>query len=423
LNVMRTVVVSSVLALALSASAQSVARLHLSKSINQNSIELDQVEKVLSDITGVSSIRSGKPQIQSESFGAHLVVVANGISSDAFSSMQKVNVLSSEELKNSQMVWKMLRNYEGVEENEVPASVADLFHQANPGSLHVSLSGNSDFLDAISVHNNLISSSNAASVLVKPSGVSVKNSQVSSSLKSVATSEDVEKINREIFNNKLDASLPSDKAFLSECAAVKGLLNNIKQDQKLNELVQDEVPDYFSVSISSLQTLLSKYGADSEKYTLASSAAEKLIEELKASLESTYNSAVSTSIISFEGETTSEPLIRGRRGVGKRSADITAPCFESEDACNNATSSCNSKGQCMLIKASGDKQCFKCKCSSQYAGDSCEFEDKVSVFHTIFWTSLALAIIVLLVALNLSYTDSGTDTVLFRTGSQRPKTD
>ena len=141
---------------------------------------------------------------------------------------------------------------------------------------------------------------------------------------------------------------------------------------------------------------------------------------------------------------------RARRSIRKRDfTDPVTPCFSSLDLCNNGTNSCSGNGTCTLAKQSGvillfffsslslllasthsnknnfsifqELQCFRCKCTSQYTGNSCEFIDIVAPFHIIFWLSLTFIIVLFLVSYSLAYMDPGTDTLLFKTVTPKAK--
>jgi hypothetical protein len=60
-------------------------------------------------------------------------------------------------------------------------------------------------------------------------------------------------------------------------------------------------------------------------------------------------------------------------------------CYSSEEACSSSTT-CFGRGTCALKSKSGDDECWGCKCSSGYAGVSCQKED-YSVYVSGYTTS------------------------------------
>jgi Domain of unknown function (DUF3844) len=67
-------------------------------------------------------------------------------------------------------------------------------------------------------------------------------------------------------------------------------------------------------------------------------------------------------------------------------------CFKDIATCENETNHCSGRGSCGAVV---DTQCYACTCNTtKYLGDACQVEDISSDFQLLFWTSVALILIV-----------------------------
>ncbi|ORX36615.1 hypothetical protein BD324DRAFT_642285 [Kockovaella imperatae] len=82
------------------------------------------------------------------------------------------------------------------------------------------------------------------------------------------------------------------------------------------------------------------------------------------------------------------PILKARQEAG----NTTMSCYASEDDCKSATS-CNGRGSCALQSKTDNGECWGCKCSSGYAGTTCQKNDYSTPFILIVFSTLLLSIL------------------------------
>ncbi|KAI9281225.1 hypothetical protein BC943DRAFT_329971 [Umbelopsis sp. AD052] len=184
-----------------------------------------------------------------------------------------------------------------------------------------------------------------------------------------------------------DMSNDADKTFVAEIEHVQ---NTVKDFVLARADSVKHKTDYLTIHMTSLEGLLTAHGASSDQYATAQSVLKDLFAKtLIPDFEQAYESdeyAFSTFILS--------PTVKSRFQKRAPPAPSAAPdtCFKNIATCEKETDHCSGRGSCGAVV---DTQCYACTCNStKYLGDSCQVEDISSDFQLLFWTSVALILMV-----------------------------
>ncbi|KAG2182746.1 hypothetical protein INT44_005726 [Umbelopsis vinacea] len=179
----------------------------------------------------------------------------------------------------------------------------------------------------------------------------------------------------------------ADKTFVAEIEHVQ---NTVKDFVLARADSVKHKTDYLTIHMTSLEGLLTAHGASSDQYATAQSVLKDLFAKtLIPDFEQAYESdeyAFSTFILS--------PTVKSRFQKRAPPAPSAAPdtCFKNIATCEKETDHCSGRGSCGAVV---DTQCYACTCNStKYLGDSCQVEDISSDFQLLFWTSVALILMV-----------------------------
>lgn len=145
---------------------------------------------------------------------------------------------------------------------------------------------------------------------------------------------------------------------------------------------------FAALDLAALADLREQYGADSIEYERAAELTRAFLQNALRNGEHlqlailTYSS---TPTYPQRRSTPSQVPLPGHAPPQEPIGSIST-CFTSADSCNNATSSCSGRGQCVEASKSG-RTCFVCTCSASktgegnkvkteiWVGESCERKD------------------------------------------------
>ncbi|CAM0135524.1 hypothetical protein VKS41_005170 [Umbelopsis sp. WA50703] len=205
-------------------------------------------------------------------------------------------------------------------------------------------------------------------------------------------------INVDIF----DISKKADQTFVAEVSQVH---NTVKDFAIARANSVKRKADLLTVHMTSLEGLLISYGPNSEQYKVAQAVLKDLFAKtLIPDFEQAYDNneyALSTFVLS--------PTVKSH--FQKRAPPSATPslapggtCYEDISTCEDATDKCSGRGSCGAVVGT---QCYACTCNStQFVGEACEIQDISSDFQLLFWTTIALLVIL-----------SGALTALYKLGS------
>ncbi|KAG0174088.1 hypothetical protein DFQ28_009740 [Apophysomyces sp. BC1034] len=178
----------------------------------------------------------------------------------------------------------------------------------------------------------------------------------------------------EIDTNLFDVNKNADKTFIVEMKQIHDMVKSLKPSHKETEFI--------SVEINGLQSLLDTYGARSQQYKAANLILRDLFE--KTMIPDFQQSYAGHGLTTFV-------MTPGVRRLSKRAepGSSSGSCFETREACENATESCSGHGSCHAVK-----DCYSCQCKPSFAGETCQYVDATADFQLLFWTGVFLIILV-----------------------------
>ncbi|EIN11523.1 hypothetical protein PUNSTDRAFT_118875 [Punctularia strigosozonata HHB-11173 SS5] len=198
-------------------------------------------------------------------------------------------------------------------------------------------------------------------------------------------------------------SSTSAESFITELSSI---VNFIESD----DISSDK---FGAFELNSLREIAKEHGSDSEQYKLAAEAARGSIQSALAKDD------LNLAVIVYDRSSPAGSSIQRKRAVAAHKARQTqsplppssssAPvgsvsrCFDTADACGNATNSCSGHGQCLQTTSAG-RACFVCACGQtknekgkveSWAGESCERKDISGPFALIAGTTIALLLMII----------------------------
>ncbi|KAH8552202.1 hypothetical protein BGW37DRAFT_490993 [Umbelopsis sp. PMI_123] len=195
-----------------------------------------------------------------------------------------------------------------------------------------------------------------------------------------------------------DMSKEADKTFVAE---VEHVQNTVRDFVLARADSVKHKADFLTIHMTSLEGLLRTYGVASDQYSTAQAVLKDLFAKiLIPDFEQAYESddyVLSTFVLS--------PTVKSHfQKRAPPAATVAADtCFKDIATCEEETDHCSGRGSCGAVV---DTQCYACTCNStKYLGDSCQVEDISSDFQLLFWTSVALVLVV-----------AGAITALFKLG-------
>ncbi|KAJ3934173.1 MAG: hypothetical protein NXY57DRAFT_890722 [Lentinula lateritia] len=164
---------------------------------------------------------------------------------------------------------------------------------------------------------------------------------------------------------------------------------------------------FAALDLAALADLREQYGADSIEYERAAELTRAFLQNALRNGEHlqlailTYSS---TPTYPQRRSTPSQVPLPGHAPPQEPIGSIST-CFTSADSCNNATSSCSGRGQCVEASKSG-RTCFVCTCSASktgegnkvkteiWVGESCERKDISGPFVLFVGLTIVMLILV-----------------------------
>jgi len=266
----------------------------------------------------------------------------------------------------------------------------------NP-ALYVKDDRSSDFSDLLSDHNNY---------QIQLSGFREDGVTRFYDGEELYVGEDSDSFNRfkvaypEINVGVFDMSNKADKTFVAEVEQVQ---NTVKDFALARANSVKRKADFLTIHMTSLEGVLSAHGANSEQYAVAQAVLKDLFAKtLIPDFEQAYEHddyVLSTVVLS--------PSVKSH--FQKRAPPSAEPtpggtCFKDIAICEESTSNCSGRGSCGAVVGS---ECYACTCNStKYVGEFCQVEDISSDFQLLFWTTVALIVIL-----------SGALTALYKLGA------
>ncbi|KAJ3802206.1 hypothetical protein GGU11DRAFT_673399 [Lentinula aff. detonsa] len=164
---------------------------------------------------------------------------------------------------------------------------------------------------------------------------------------------------------------------------------------------------FATLDFTSLADLRNKYGADSIEY-------ERAAESTRAFFKDAFENGeqLQLAILTYPSPTRSlrraapsQVPLPGHASPQEPIGSIST-CFASAESCNNATSSCTGRGQCVEASKSG-RTCFVCTCSATktgkgnkvktevWVGESCERKDVSGRVPFVLFVGSTLVLLIL----------------------------
>lgn len=160
----------------------------------------------------------------------------------------------------------------------------------------------------------------------------------------------------------------------------------------LGSLLEETDSAFVAVHLTQVARLRAEHGSNSEEYTSAVAVAQAFFNTLLKS-ESIQLAVLAypTYTLHMPGQKRQESARQTQqpfpsRPLPQEPIEGVSTCFTTVDSCNNGTSTCSGKGQC--VKATkGPRTCFVCACGSttigegdaiktdKWVGESCERKD------------------------------------------------
>jgi len=170
-------------------------------------------------------------------------------------------------------------------------------------------------------------------------------------------------------------SSPSTDKFLTELAVLSDFLDN-------NPYAFDQ---FAALELTGLTEIAAAFGRTSDQYILAARTTRAMLE----SALSQYN--LHLVLLTFDPTVESESIRQARDWQPEQTVfpspqqpiSAISTCFQSEDACSDATDGCSGRGQCMEATKAG-RTCFVCTCNvvitdegkrETWVGDACQRKD------------------------------------------------
>ncbi|KAJ3767569.1 hypothetical protein FB446DRAFT_321663 [Lentinula raphanica] len=164
---------------------------------------------------------------------------------------------------------------------------------------------------------------------------------------------------------------------------------------------------FAALDLTSLADLRKEYGAESFEYERAVEATRTFIKDALALEDQLQLAILAYSSTPSRAQRRAAPSQVPLPGHAPPQVPIgsISTCFTSADTCNNATSSCSGRGQCVEASKTG-RTCFVCTCSATktgegnkvktevWVGESCERKDVSGPFVLFVGSTLVLLILV-----------------------------
>ncbi|KAF7322167.1 DUF3844 domain-containing protein [Mycena kentingensis (nom. inval.)] len=187
--------------------------------------------------------------------------------------------------------------------------------------------------------------------------------------------------------------------------------------------------------LSALRTLRSTLGPESPEYAAA-------LQDTRSLLQTAVARGVKVALLTFSAsaaapvkrQVPSQAPFPSPRPAPQQPIGSIGTCHTSLDACNNSTSSCSGRGECMSATKAG-RTCFVCACgkttstvgtkvrSETWVGEKCERKDVSGPFILLTGTTVVLILVIAMsVGLLYSVGDIELPSVLMG-GAVHPKKD
>jgi len=172
----------------------------------------------------------------------------------------------------------------------------------------------------------------------------------------------------------------SDLLFLSELQLINELIKALEDE---NDLVNDNMPDFYHFKLEGLKLLVETYGAESSKMHSAYGILQKFLKQISEQIDRLYNHNAIVEVLAISGENNDQGG-RIRRSLLAVTDDTNA----------------------IISNLAPDV-------SADFSGN----------FNIVIWTSIILALVVTIIAYSMWNIDPGRNSILYRMTSQRIKKD
>lgn len=247
---------------------------------------------------------------------------------------------------------------------------------------------------------------NVVRVVMKENDVTLTGHPYNKARKAVSgLVNDVTKRFKELYNtNVFDENKSTDNIFMKEMVYMHDILGAINDGA--SNLVKDENKDFFGIVTDGAKKIYETYGPESEQYKEAKAIVKKAVETIVKEFQEMYENGVAEVIttpasVKAKRSFNSKFMKRQNNGSSATCARVNNySLFASAEECMNATNQCNGRGSC-VSESVRNPGCFSCKCEKkdgkQYGGNACEAEDISAKFQLLFWSSVMLIVVLILV--------------------------
>ncbi|CAA7261826.1 unnamed protein product [Cyclocybe aegerita] len=171
-----------------------------------------------------------------------------------------------------------------------------------------------------------------------------------------------------------------------------------------------EEPSFAALELSKLHQTRTELGASSDEYVEAATELREFLEQLaeddRFSLAVlTYASPSSASLYRRQDPQQTQQPLPSTAPPPQEPIGAISTCFKTEDDCNNGTTSCSGRGQCVGATKAG-RTCFVCTCAptktgegtkvktEYWAGESCERKDVSGPFVLLTGTVIVILLLI-----------------------------
>ncbi|KAJ3503683.1 hypothetical protein NLJ89_g8323 [Agrocybe chaxingu] len=171
-----------------------------------------------------------------------------------------------------------------------------------------------------------------------------------------------------------------------------------------------EEPSFAAIELSKLHEIRKGLGASSDEYVEVATKLREFLEQLAE--DDRYNLAIltyaspsSTSLYRRQDPQQTQQPLPSTVPPPQEPIGAISTCFKTEDDCNNGTTSCSGRGQCVGATKAG-RTCFVCTCTptktgegtkvktEYWAGESCERKDVSGPFVLLTGTVIVILLLI-----------------------------
>jgi hypothetical protein len=236
----------------------------------------------------------------------------------------------------------------------------------------------------------------------------------------------------EHIKNVFDVNIKEDFNFLAELGFLRNMARKLKTNERFTEFVEDNVPDLFSFSFSTLRAL--KKTADSGKFAAAVHLLDETIFKVYTQLSALYAGKFSLEVV-FQGQTAYEKMAEDEElkaklfsllkdNVNKETFDKYFPSIyvtkSANDVCQRVREEILNEVICT------DHQAYRPSVKEfvlAVAADPVpDYNQDATVFQTVLWMSIILFLFAFSAAYALCQMELPADSILYRTSAPKQHT-